>query len=234
MQNVLFETTQNVQLQTEKAGIGKRIFAIIIDYFILTAFSILLMLIFDSTNVLKTEYLSIIIGIIFFTYHLFFELFTEGRSIGKISQKIRVVKNNGESASFFQYFIRALLRPIDSIFGLGLVVMAFTKNGQRLGDLLANTVLIKDSDIVEFNDLAITEIDQAYQAVLSRSQIEALKSTDIELIKKIIREAEQTMNYHILGKTYTKVKEVTQSDSDLLPIKFLRAVVQDYSYYYGR
>ncbi len=232
MQDISFGTTQNVTLVTEKAGIGKRLIAFFIDYLILLGISILILISFVTTNIINSTYAMVIISIIFFSYHFLFELFTDGQSVGKITQKIRVVKSTGESAGFFQYFIRALLRPVDSVFGLGIVVMIFNKNGQRLGDIAAATIVIKVEEDVNFEDTIIAVVGENYTPILSRVEVDRLKGSDIELIKKIVGESEASLNYSLVGKIHKKVVEITGHDAEgIIPIDFLKAVVKDYTYY---
>ena len=232
MQDISFGTTQNVNLVTEKAGVGKRLIAFFIDYLILLGISILLSVGLARTNIVNPTYIAVIISIIFFTYHFFFELFTDGQSIGKITQKIRVVKSTGESAGFLQFLLRALLRPIDLFFGLGLVIMIFSKNGQRLGDLVANTLLIKVDEAFDFEETVIAILEDEYKPLLSRIEVENLKGSDIELIKKIVGESEASLNYALVGKIYSKVVNITGNKGEgMLPMEYLKAVVKDYTYF---
>jgi uncharacterized RDD family membrane protein YckC len=232
MQDISFGTTQNVNLVTEKAGVGKRLIAFFIDYLILLGISILLSVGLASTNIVNSTYIAVIISFIFFTYHFFFELFTDGQSIVKITQKIKVVKSTGESAGFFQFLLRALLRPIDIFFGLGLVIMVFNKNGQRIGDIAANTLVIKIEETLDFKETVIAILEEEYKPLLSRIEVEKLKGSDIELIKKIVGESEASLNYALVGKVYSKVVEITGNKAEgVLPIEYLKAVVKDYTYF---
>ncbi len=232
MQDISLGTTQNVSLSIEKAGLGKRLLAFIIDYLVLIGVAILASYTIEFTNIDKVQYVWIIISIIFFFYHFIFEIFSEGQSVGKITQKIRVVKSTGEGANIYQYFIRALIRPIDSMAGLGLIFMIFSSKGQRLGDIAANTIVIKLDDAVEFKDTALVDVEEEYKPMMSRSEIEKLSSANIELIKQIIEETEKTKDYSLVGELHSKIVEITGNNNDSrLPFEYLKAVVKDYSYY---
>jgi len=61
---------------------------------------------------------------------------------------IRVVKSDGSTPSISAYLLRWLLFIIDGpgTGGLGLLVVLLTKNSQRLGDLAAGTMVIKEKN----------------------------------------------------------------------------------------
>jgi len=79
---------------------------------------------------------------------LFFA-FTEakfGRTLGKFLFNTKVISEDYKKISIKQSLIRNLLRFIDGffIYIVGLVIMLFSKERQRLGDLVAKTYVIHD------------------------------------------------------------------------------------------
>jgi uncharacterized RDD family membrane protein YckC len=69
-----------------------------------------------------------------------------GQTIGKRMFRLRVVDAEGMRLTFSQIVIRNLLRFVDLLPGfylLGGVTALFTRKAQRLGDLAANTVVIR-------------------------------------------------------------------------------------------
>jgi uncharacterized RDD family membrane protein YckC len=77
-----------------------------------------------------------------------------GCTIGKRICKMRVTTLEGRGVSIVEAFMRNLLWPVDFMpFGylLGLILMFFSKRFQRLGDLLAGTIVI-----VENREMALT------------------------------------------------------------------------------
>ena len=74
--------------------------------------------------------------------------FTEGRwgtTPGKWLLGIRVVDINGNVCGFWRALLRGALRMIDGSLGssVGIFVVAFTPNWQRVGDLAAKTIVVK-------------------------------------------------------------------------------------------
>lgn len=85
--------------------------------------------------------LSFLIPVAYYTY---FEG-TTGQTIGKKAMNIRVVKPDGRPCDFASALIRSILRVVDSlVIGLvGIVVISVTEKKQRIGDLVANTIVVK-------------------------------------------------------------------------------------------
>jgi uncharacterized RDD family membrane protein YckC len=71
-----------------------------------------------------------------------------GKSPGKTTMKIRVAGEDLEPCGFPRAIVRNLLLFIDGIFNflVGLLLAALTRNRQRLGDIVAQTVVVSDLD----------------------------------------------------------------------------------------
>jgi hypothetical protein len=77
-------------------------------------------------------------------YNVFFEAGAKGATPGQRSMKLRVMSLTGGPVTLAQAVMRNFLRVVDFMPGLyltGIVCMLFTKRFQRLGDLVANTVV---------------------------------------------------------------------------------------------
>jgi len=223
-------TTQNVNLTSEKAGIGERFLALIIDFSILAGISIALALIFRNSGII--DYVFILLGFMFVFYHFLFELFYNGKSFGKNIVNIRIVAINGEKAGFYQYLIRNLLRPIDYIFGLGLVFMVFNSKGQRLGDISAGTYAIKLNKVTDYKDTVFIDLDENYKPLLERYQLEHLNPQHIELIKTVIADSKKQLRYESVEKIYHKVCSIIDVEqNELTRLNFLEMVIKDFNYY---
>ncbi|MBN2489491.1 MAG: RDD family protein [Planctomycetes bacterium] len=87
-------------------------------------------------------------------YAWFFEAFWDGKTPGKHVMQIRVVKTSGSPIGFYDAMLRNLLRAADVLppigvlgpsvgtYGVGLGVMLATRRFQRLGDLVAGTMVV--------------------------------------------------------------------------------------------
>jgi len=222
-------TSQNVNLITEKAGVGDRFLAILIDMLVIGAISILSIILVNGSK--SEQYIFVFNSILFLGYNFFFELFGKGRSIGKHILNTRVVSVDSEKLSFIQLFIRNILRPVDYLFGLGLVFMIFNSKSQRIGDLAAGTYVIKLRKI-DREEVAFTDLEEEYNPLLDRYQLEKISPKTIELIKEVINDSKKKLRYEAVKQLYLKITSIMEIEqSDLTHIQFLEIVVKDYNYY---
>lgn len=99
-----------------------------------------------SENDLSEIAMTILISLlVFLAYAVFLfpvtlsEYFLRGRSPGKLVCGIRIISENGERPSFFQIFMRAILRDIESMFGI--IFILATPRRQTFYDILCSTVV---------------------------------------------------------------------------------------------
>lgn len=80
-------------------------------------------------------------------YGIAFEWFWHGQTLGKRLMRIRVMDERALRLEFSQIAVRNLLRFIDAmplLYLTGGAVCFFTRRNQRLGDLAANTIVVRD------------------------------------------------------------------------------------------
>ncbi|MEZ5384606.1 MAG: RDD family protein [Prosthecobacter sp.] len=111
-------------------------------------------------------------------YNVIFEAGAKGATPGQRSMKLRVMSVTGGPATFAQAVMRNFLRVVDFMPGLyltGLICMLFTKRFQRLGDLVANTVVTYvDTPPPKAPDVKIQAERRAPMQVLTREEQAAL------------------------------------------------------------
>src|SRR5262249_20849585 len=72
-----------------------------------------------------------------------------GQTLGKRALRIRVARADGSAPGLLESAVRNLCRAIDFLpvlYFLGLMTALVSARGQRLGDLLAGTVLVRDAE----------------------------------------------------------------------------------------
>jgi uncharacterized RDD family membrane protein YckC len=82
-----------------------------------------------------------------FGYDVLFETLAAGRTPGKRWTGLRVVKMGGTPVTFLPSALRNILRIVDSLPGfylVGILFVMFTRNNQRLGDLAAGTIVVRE------------------------------------------------------------------------------------------
>ncbi len=91
----------------------------------------------------------IVIGmfVLDFGYFTFFELYRAGQSPGKKLFSIRVISARGNKLYFTDVLIRNLMRPVDMLpiaMATGGITATIDKWHRRLGDLMADTLVVRD------------------------------------------------------------------------------------------
>lgn len=157
------DTPENIVLDAEIAGFGSRCIAAIIDYTILLLLLIVSAVLFTQSvsprDRDETGFAALLVLIQFSLisfYHLIFELIWNGQTPGKRRAGIRVVQSNGLPVTVSGVLIRNLVRLFDFLpffYGVGLIVLFATKNTQRLGDLAARTIVIRERRQLTLNTL---------------------------------------------------------------------------------
>ena len=133
---VNLETPESVELEFSLAGIGNRIHALLIDYFLWSSLVLFcqVTLVFLFLNYLAqydslAQFLVAIQLLVVFAiqvgYFVFFETIWQGQTPGKRRVKIRVIQDDGRPVQLQQATIRSLLRPIDDLLFLGMFFIIF-------------------------------------------------------------------------------------------------------------
>ena len=87
--------------------------------------------------------ISYVLWIIYYTY---FEG-TSGQTIGKRVMNIRTISADGSQLSMAQAFVRNILRIVDylpTLYILGIILFFVTSEHQRIGDMVAGTVVVRE------------------------------------------------------------------------------------------
>jgi uncharacterized RDD family membrane protein YckC len=155
------DTPELVDIEMPLAGIGSRFIAILVDSLILGAAVIVLIFlaafILPALNLLGPKSASWGIGIFFLIIFLLFwgyfalsEAFGNGRTLGKRVAKIRVIHQSGRGVNFAEALARNLVRVIDYLpgfYGVGIAAMFMSRQSQRLGDMVAGTLVVREREV---------------------------------------------------------------------------------------
>lgn len=194
------------------AGIGSRFIALLVDYLIWTAAFIALFILgailLPALHVFGGVSANWVIGIFFLIVFLFqwgyfalFEAFGNGRTPGKRVMKIHVIHKSGRAITFVESLGRNLVRFVDylpSFYVVGVVAMFLNRQNQRLGDMVAGTLVVRDREIESphWGELGTRTITAAAFAapsaltpphmsvVLSASNLARLSAGDLEILER--------------------------------------------------
>jgi uncharacterized RDD family membrane protein YckC len=155
------DTPELVAIELPLAGIGSRFIAILVDYliwgFVFLVLGLLAAIIIPALHFFGGVSANWAIGITLFIvfllqwgYFALFEAFGNGRTPGKRVAHIRVIHQSGRGINFVEALARNLVRFVDaapSFYAVGVIAMFLSKRSQRLGDMVAGTLVVRDREI---------------------------------------------------------------------------------------
>lgn len=227
-------TSQNVVINYEIASVGDRIIAYIIDSLIKAGYVIFIALVFVGAFSKSGAFW--LLGLFFLPvlfYSLLFEIFMQGQTPGKRSRNIKVVMLDGSQAGFSAYLIRWLFRIVDiNLFSgiIAIVTITVNKKGQRVGDIVAQTTVIKIQDRVSLKDTLYEKLNSDY--VVTYADAKKLDSEDVELIKKVLNTPDYRNNFEMVYSLTNRIQAKMNVVRTEGPEDFLETVVKDYNHLY--
>jgi len=244
MEKIKIPTSFNIDLEFETPEFHKRLFAWVIDFAIIYAYSIIfryVMAQFSAGHKLSDNnmpflynmsavYLLLYVPILI--YHLFFETVMNGQSIGKKIIGIKVIGENGGRPAIHQYLIRWLLRPVDFALTLclgGLLSVILSKKNQRLGDMAAGTLIIKTKIETDIDDTVFFELSDEYKPRFK--EVMRLSDRDMNTIKGVLNNCKRYNTFDVAARMSEKIRSVLNILDYQEPVEFLETLLKDYNYF---
>lgn len=242
MQTIDIRTTQNVTIEYELASLRERALALLVDWLIVGVFFFVLLFLligafgdalFSNGFMVYFVYIILPFGG-FMAYHFFSEMLANGQSWGKKAMGIKVVRVDGAEPGLSDYFLRAIFHIMDTFtFGvIGALLISSSPKNQRLGDMTANTTVIRVRHEVRFrleDILKISSIEN-YQPVYP--EVRRLSEQDMLLIKHLLTHFRQFPNpAHAKAVNeavahLTDILQIEEKPQD--KIEFLKTLIRDY------
>jgi uncharacterized RDD family membrane protein YckC len=145
------ETPERVDLWVDLAGVGSRALAQLVDTFIIMVALAAVALALALASPLLGQWSWVLFFAVSFAlfsfYFVIYEIAWHGQTPGKRMLHLRVQRVGGFPVEWSAALLRNLLRPIDFLFGygVGVIVMMLTERSQRVGDLVAGTVVVRET-----------------------------------------------------------------------------------------
>ena len=147
---LILQTPEGVRFRFRLAGPAARFLAVSVDLAAISFLSSSITGLCYFLGAINPDFVAaaqfIAYFIVTFGYSIAFEWLWRGQTIGKRALKLRVVDADGLRLTSAQIVIRNLLRLVDLLplfYTVGGVFLLFSKKLQRLGDVAANTVVIR-------------------------------------------------------------------------------------------
>jgi len=235
MDTLKIDTSQNVDIEQPIASIGERIAATMLDMLFIMSYVLIIALIAGGLNyswMLFFVFLPVAI------YSIISELLMNGQSWGKKILKIRVVKMDGTPATFSSYFLRWILRLIEILvmFGsLATITIILNRKGQRIGDIAANTTVIRLRN-KSLRETIYTQIPDNYIVVYP--EVSNLSINDIYTIKEVLEALRSrqytTQNFTIAHKAREAIELKLNIKGKQDTVAFFQTVLRDYNFINSR
>lgn len=237
MSNLQINTTQNVNLNYTIVSIGERIVAFLIDAFILYLYAVLVDLIGDAIGYVYEDRWTQrgLVALIFVPamfYSLLMHSIFNGRTVGKMLLKMRVVRVDGSPVHWSNYLVRWMLRLVDIwlfMGSIGLLTILFSNKRQRLGDAAAGTVVISTKNKTKVSHTILEEVSDDY--IPKFTNVTLLTDKDVRIIKETYLIARKSNDFRTLKILREKVESILQTKSDLYDNQYLDTVLKDYNYF---
>jgi len=230
METIDINTPQNVTINYELASLWDRIFAFVIDFIIVSLTS----LIIYSGQAFSIIFIFLALAF-FLLYSLLFELMNNGKSLGKMILGLKVMKTEGTQAIAGDYLARWVFRSLELYMTAGLfaaIMVSLSDKNQRLGDLVANTVVVKErpsfsmSLVTLLNKKTLNDYQPKYLAVANMSEEDALFIKEVlERYRKYSNEAHREALKILADKMKAKLNITTSVGKY---DEFLLTLIKDY------
>lgn len=249
-------TVFNIDLEFEIAEFHKRLLAYIIDFVLLVIYLVTMKNILYKSFLLNFDESAgmdiLIISLPMLLYSLLAELWFNGQTLGKKIMSIRVISLEGGEPTFGQYLLRWITRFFEWPFFFGyiaystanlvvyaiitgmlgvavIIIISISNKNQRLGDMIAGTVVVNTRSALTLADTVFMQIDKKDYKVFF-PEVMRLSDRDINTIKMVLTQAAKSNNYDMCHRVSMKIKEVLHIQSDMHVDQFLEKLLADYNY----
>lgn len=240
MKTIDIITSHNVAIDYEAASVMQRGVASLLDLLVIGTYGIIIFFVAISVGVDGFDFSGVVIffsilSLPIYFYSVLFEYLLNGQTIGKLAMGIRVVKLTGENAKLSDYAMRWAFRIIDFWISAGAIAAIFitsTEKGQRLGDILAQTSIVKNKPEQAYTIKDILNIADRSKHEPIYLGVTQFTDEDMILIKNAISRVQKYPN----DPHKDLVRELAKKSAEALKLPevpekkltFLKTLLQDY------
>jgi len=252
MKSIEFESAQNVKVEYELASVGQRTVAAMLDVIAFFIYFLIFSLILGlsgpfSGQMDKTMFIFLLlIKIPWIFYNPLIEYLTHGQSLGKYIMGIRVVTISGERPGLREVFTRWIFKgdfiwisadPFTVLIWiavglLGIMFAGTSERRQRMGDAMANTIVIRNKSNMRYTlrDVLSIKSQDNYTPIYAN----AIRFTDEDML--LIKTTIQRVRTNANPETKKFAIELADESARLIGLEetpkkrleFLQTLLQDY------
>ena len=243
MANLTIITTQNIKIEFKSASLGERMLAFFLDFIFKVLYGFFIFFVINKLGLFNSSLdswsyrsllLLIFLPVIFYSF--LFEVFLHGYTPAKRIMHIKVISSDGAQPTVVSYFVRWIIRLIDFGAGAGVVAVLavfFSDKGQRLGDMLANTVVISTKEYINLAQTIFQEVEEEYKPCYP--QVLSLSDKDFHVIKGAFNDFQRTKDMALLTKLVLQLERVLGvSRQELNEQEFIETLLKDYNHLASR
>ena len=251
MKAINIPTFLNIDLSFEMSSVGRRFGAFFIDLAIKGTYVFVVSAVFSIDFNVNTTLVAFLIFAPFFLYSFLLEWLNKGQTIGKLALGIRVIGTSGNPPSVSQCAIRwmflladaylfVLLSMVNPVFAaltffsplVGALFITIGKNQQRLGDIAAQTFIVRAKETEWSLDDTIYAYFSKKKAdyVPQYPEIIKLSDRDMTIVKDLLQKSETYINYELANKLANHIKKILNIESKEDDYIFLNKLLEDYNY----
>lgn len=230
-------TPEAVTIALDVAGLGSRMIAWLIDTLIQLAIAVPIVLGIgagDLSGSVELVVLSLILFLLVWGYYPIFELSWQGQTPGKRAQRLRVIRTDGQPAGGAAIMVRNLIRILEVFMlpFLAVISMIVTARAQRLGDLAAGTLVIREARFT-----APRSVVSASRPDLPALDATGLSERDYDVIRSFLARRgslDPTARLRLAGQLASAIRGRVGSLPDgLADETMLEAIAQSYRQRFG-
>ena len=246
MLTVKLDTGFNIEVSFPVSPFARRLLAWILDLTLMGIYVIVINSWFKGP-LSDHPVIATLAGIPLFLYYPVIETLTNGHTVGKKLTGIRVITLEGGQASVSQYLLRWLLRSVDmplwifaSIYSnvlpwycsvlcfCGIACVLISGKSQRIGDLVAGTIVIYTRGRTSWQDTVFTQLEAGYQP--KYPEVMRISDKDMNSLKSIIDLSKKGRNTQMAGRIADRITSKLGIQTTEQPLDFLETLLKDYMY----
>lgn len=258
MPTIQFQSAQNVKIDYELASPIQRVASALIDGVLIALYILLISIVAGSSGIENYMIIELIlIKLPWIFYHPAMEFLAQGQTLGKNMLGIRVVTYDGERPGLREIFTRwifkgyflwigfsfaSFLGGAPELFMMGIVQLSIGFIGfiyasisarrQRLGDVMANTLVIRNRSSVRYSLKDVLSIKSQENYTPQYPNVVRFTDEDMLLVKNTIQRVKANPN----PETKKFAIELADRSAKLIGLvetppkrlKFLQTILHDY------
>jgi uncharacterized RDD family membrane protein YckC len=258
MKTVEFVSAQNVKIEYEYATVVQRATAALIDTAAVGIYVLIFLIVIARSGIDRFMLLELLLlKLPWIFYHPILEYLTQGQTLGKYALGIRVVTYSGERPGLREIFTRWIFKghfmwisfSFASFLGgapellfvgiihicmglIGFIYASVSEKSQRMGDVMAGTIVIKDKSSVRYSLKDVLAIKNQENYTPEYPNVVRFTDEDMLLIKNTIQRVRKYPN----PETKKFAIELANESARLIGLektpekrlKFLQTLLQDY------